>query len=288
MNNYLSYKKIALMVLISILLLAACRPEIEATTPPPAAVPPTESEPTAITSLPEAMPSPTPESAIEPPTQPLNVVGTISKGILLDPASVTDEDSLVVSSYIYEGLVRLDDGGQPTPALATSWIISDDGLDYIFSLRPQVTFHDGTPLVADIVLDNFNRWFDPDHPLHGDDPAYDGWEQYFLGFKGETDADDQPISFFDGIEKVDNLTVLIHLNRQEPGLLTILSQPYFAMINTMGLEVEGEGYGTRDGSAIGTGPYILGDWTDDILLLQPNPDYWDTPPGTEISFTWKD
>ena len=34
------------------------------------------------------------------------------------------------------------------PSLATSWEISEDGLQYTFHLRDDVVFHDGTPFTA--------------------------------------------------------------------------------------------------------------------------------------------
>ena len=39
-----------------------------------------------------------------------------------------------------------------TPALATDWAVSEDGLTWTFHLREGVTFHDGEPLTADAVV----------------------------------------------------------------------------------------------------------------------------------------
>ena len=54
--------------------------------------------------------------------------------------------------WLYDGLVRFDEQMNPIPDLAESWEISDDGLVYTFTLRDDVTFHDGTPMTADDVL----------------------------------------------------------------------------------------------------------------------------------------
>src|SRR4051794_10555779 len=40
----------------------------------------------------------------------------------------------VISSLIYDPLVSYGAGGKIVPALAESWSISDDGLDYVFNL----------------------------------------------------------------------------------------------------------------------------------------------------------
>src|SRR5262249_46052366 len=53
---------------------------------------------------------------------------------------------------IAEPLVGADDGGLPQPGLAASWQISDDRLTWRFALRPNATFHDGTPVTAAVAV----------------------------------------------------------------------------------------------------------------------------------------
>ena len=126
-------------------------------------------------------------------------------------------------------LVTLADN-KPAPGLALSWTISQDGLDYVFTLKTGVNFSDGTPANADAVVANFNRWFDPKNPAHGTDP-YTAWLTAFGGFKGEKDSTGKPKGSFDGIEKVDDFTVLIHLNRPYSGLLATLALPDFSIVS---------------------------------------------------------
>jgi len=257
-------------VLLAGLGLAACQPA-SAPTATPAAPPAT------ATSAEVATPVPT---AAANQVQP-----AVAKAVLLDPATATDADSTTVNGYLYEGLVKVENGN-PAPALATSWVISADGLDYIFNLRPGVVFHDDTPFNADAVIANFNRWFDPHDPLHGAG-TYAGWQSAFLGFKGETDDKGGPKSSFDGIEKVNDLTVLVHLNRQDAALLSNLALAPFSMVNPKTLTAEGDKYGTAAGSASGTGPYMLSERTDAHLLLQPNPKYWGGAPASGLEFPLK-
>lgn len=128
-----------------------------------------------------------------------------------------------------EGLVTMKDN-QAAPALATGWTVSEDGLDYVFQLKTDAKFADGTPINADAVVENFNRWFDPNDPARGSG-SYTAWATAFGGFKGEKDDAGKPKSSFDGIEKVDNFTVLIHLNEPFSGLLEALAQPDFVIAN---------------------------------------------------------
>ncbi|CAN5662141.1 peptide-binding protein [soil metagenome] len=53
---------------------------------------------------------------------------------------------------MFSNLVRFDQQVQPIPQLATSWEISEDGLEYTFHLAEAATWHDGTPLTADDVV----------------------------------------------------------------------------------------------------------------------------------------
>lgn len=208
----------------------------------------------------------------------------INKDLFLDPAITQDKDSLLISQYLYEGLVVLDGNGQPQPGIAESWVISDDQLDYIFSLRPGITFSDGTPITPDVVADNFNRWFDPKNALHKDGD-YTAWKNIFLGFLGEKDSTDRAKSTVDGIQKVDSNTVLLHLNRPVPETLTYLANPAFAILNTAAIAAGN--YGTKESEISSSGPYIVSTWDDNGLALDPNPNYWGKIPTDGLKFTWR-
>ena len=51
----------------------------------------------------------------------------------------------------FETLVALDESGRPQPALAVSWRHDASGRRWQFHLRPNVKFHDGSPLAAEAV-----------------------------------------------------------------------------------------------------------------------------------------
>ncbi len=208
---------------------------------------------------PTAGPSATPPASI-----------SAASDLLVDPALADSADAKTVIGYVYEGLVRMENG-ETEVALATTANVSEDGLEYTFALRPGATFHDGTPLNADAVVTNFNRWFDPQDPLHGTGD-YAAWSAAFGGFKGELDGD-KPKSNFDGIEKVDNLTVLAHLNTPDADFLKKLTDTAFAIVSPAALKAPG--FGTQSGVDGGTGPYKLGTWNATNLSLEPNSSYWD-------------
>jgi ABC-type transport system substrate-binding protein len=196
----------------------------------------------------------------------------VSSDAVLDPALSSDEGVLAASMYLYD---RLPDG------LAAEITVSDDGLTYEVRLRANAVFSDGAPVTSDVVAANFNRWYDPADSLHGDG-AYDAWLMYFEGFLGELDADGQPVSKFDGVEKVDALNFLLHLNEPMDDLLDILAMPQFSILSPDALA--SAGYGTQGGSVVGSGAYVVGSWDADGLILVPSATYWGTAAEGEVSF----
>ena len=67
----------------------------------------------------------------------------------LDPATA---EGIFTRLQVAETLVEADGDGRLRAGLATGWSTSDDGLVWEFSLRPDATFHDGTPVDAASVV----------------------------------------------------------------------------------------------------------------------------------------
>ena len=259
MKKYASILTVTLLALA--LTLTACGPKTDASTPV-AGGQPVETQPTPI-----------------PPTP--SGVEQIDRFLSLDPAN-PEPTAAAVSANLYEGLVAADGSG----ALAVNWQVSEDGLEYSMVLRQGVAFSDGTPFNADAVLDNFNRWFDTTSPLHGSG-EYAAWLQYFLAFKDEKDTNGVPVSFFDGVEKVDEFTVLFHLNRPEPTFIELLAKPEFAMVSPTALAAAGESYGTSAATVAGSGPFFIKEWTETGMTLVPNNSYWGNIPVVSLQYEFK-
>jgi len=272
MKPHLTPVRLCVSLLACLVLLTGC--QLQANTPPAI------SQPVQAT---DTLPTQLPAATKPPAAHQADGSSAISVNILLDPALAQDTDSLKLNQSLYQGLVRLDASGKVQPALAESWVVSDDQLDYIFKLRPTAAFSDGTFVTPDVVAANFNRWFDPQSPLRGSGD-YAAWQRIFLGFHGEKDANGRPKSPVDGIQKVDLNTVLVHLNRLEPNLLTYLADPAFAILKPEALAAGG--YGVQKSTIISSGSYVVSSWTDAGLTLSPNPKYWDTASKDDLKFTW--
>lgn len=167
---------------------------------------------------------------------------------------------LLTQSMIYEPLVSYEEGGEIKPHLAESWDISEDGLEYTFKLREDVTFTDGSSLNADIIKKNFDAVLE--------NKSSHTW----LGV----------INVIEKTEVVDDSTFKM-----------VLSEPYYPALQDLAVvrpvRFLGESGFPEDGDTsqgitepVGTGPWVLEDYkADEYAVFIRNPDYWGEAPELE-------
>ena len=186
------------------------------------------------------------------------VLGIVLEPPHLDPtagaAAAIDE---ITYANIFEGLTRIDRAGQVQPALAASWIISDDGLRYDFDLQKNVTFHDGSEFSAEDVVFSLNR-------ARG--------EESTNAQKGLFDAIDQ-------VEAVSPHRLRIVLKRKAGDLLYNLGWGDAVMVAP-------ETASSNKSRPVGTGPFRLERWVKgDHIQLVAAADYWGEKPAlTQVTF----
>lgn len=77
------------------------------------------------------------------------LIGSLSRlNPLIDQNNSPDRD---IDRLIFSGLIRFDAHGMPIPDLADSWGVSQNGMIYNFTIRPEAVWHDGQPITADDV-----------------------------------------------------------------------------------------------------------------------------------------
>ena len=108
-----------------------------------------------------------PQTLLANPDAPPQLVVTI----LGDPKTfnsviATDGTSADVGSMIFAGLVTQNPlTGRIEPELAESWEISDDNLQILYTLRPNLKWSDGEPLTVDDVVFTYNQlYLNPEIP----------------------------------------------------------------------------------------------------------------------------
>ena len=184
--------------------------------------------------------------------------------------------TLDATKPLFSGLTEFITGKTTLrPALATSWTVSDDGLTYTFMLRKGVKFHgkNFTPtrdMNADDVIFSFERQLDPKNPYS---KVSGGDYQYF--------NDMSMPDILKSVEKVDDYTVKITLNKPEAPFLADLAMP-FASVESKEYADAMLKAGTPeqvDLSPVGTGPFTLESYEKDaVIRYAAAPDYWGGKP----------
>jgi len=154
----------------------------------------------------------------------------------LDPHSVTHLVTREIGMNIFENLLTFDEQFAVVPQLATGYEISDDGLTYTFTLRQDVTFHNGKALTSDDVEASLTRFLEIS-PRRGE------------------------LSALASIEVVDAYTIRLILSRPAGSFLAALANP-IAQLAILPREAV-EGRAAREADLIGTGPYRFVEWIPD-------------------------
>ena len=216
------------------------------------------------------------------------VFGTSADPVVLDGALVSDGESLRAIDQMFEGLVGLEHGStEIKPLLATEWEASDDGLDWTFTLREDVTFHDGEPFNAEAVCFNFERWYNFKDSFQNPDATY-YWQTVFGGFATQDLESSPETSLYGGCEVVDDTHVTISITTPSASFLSALALTNFTFHSPAALDEFGadEGEVGEDGvfrptgtygteHPTGTGPFMFESWSrGDRLVMKRNPNYW--------------
>ncbi|KYD08511.1 ABC transporter substrate-binding protein [Heyndrickxia sporothermodurans] len=181
--------------------------------------------------------------------------------VKLDPATVTDGESLIVAEQIFDTLVNYKkETTEIEPGLAKSWNVSDDGLTYTFNLEEGVKFHDGTDFNAEAVVKNFDRW------ANGNVEKFPYYQSQFGGYKGEKAA------VIKEVKAIDPKTVEFTLFRPQAPFLKNLAMTPFGISSPAAIEKYGDKYIENP---VGTGPFKFKEWKrNDTITVVKNENYW--------------
>lgn len=183
-------------------------------------------------------------------------IGVVSDPVTLDPAFSASFFENQVLYNLHETLLVAEPDGRLSPGLAASWEARDP-LTYAFTLRPNLTFHDGTALDSAAAKANLDRFLDPK-----------------VGSIRRADLG--PVS---AVEATGPLTLVVRLASPYAPLPLVLTNRAGMMVSPAAVERLGADFATR---AVGCGPYKLASWTKNAeLVLERFPGYWR---GAEGSF----
>jgi peptide/nickel transport system substrate-binding protein len=185
------------------------------------------------------------------------VLATAAEPDTLNPVLGYGSDG---ASLVFDGLVARDAGNRLVPALASALpTVSGDGKTVTATMRPGVTFHDGSPLTAADVAFTYTSVLDPkvDSTLRSD------------------------LEMVDSVTAPDERTVVFRLKYPYAPFLQRLTLGIVPAKVLAGQDLNEAAFNTKP---IGTGPYQVTAWTPgDKLTLTANPRYWaGTPKNAKV------
>ncbi len=168
-----------------------------------------------------------------------------------DPPVPVDNMSIWTMLLFYDQLVRVNaDGSAIEPGLAESWSGNEDATEYTFNLR-DATFHDGSPVLASDVAFSIMRA-----------KNMEGGAWNFI------------LSAIEAIDAPDDKTAIIKLSKPWAPLEADLAMFSASIIPQALVEAQGDDFFQ---SPIGSGAFKFVSWEkDQEIVLEKNPDYWDT------------
>jgi oligopeptide transport system substrate-binding protein len=181
----------------------------------------------------------------------------LNRGISADPETLDahkarSQQAADVLRDLGEGLVSFTATGEMTAGTAESWEVSEDGLTYTFHLRPDAKWSNGDAVTAAHFVFGVERLVDPDTAA------------FYAQFVGEITE----------LEAADDQTLIIHLARPTPYLLSLLTHPATFPMHPGSLAEHGDSF-ARPGSLLSNGAYVLTGWIPgSIITMQRNEYYW--------------
>lgn len=172
--------------------------------------------------------------------------------VALDPIYAYDNVTNLVIIQITEGLLSFDSSNKLVPCLASGWE-AVDATTYVYQIRDDVTFSDGSPMTMEDVLFSLNR------NMGASSASYLSW---MFGSVAS-------------IEQTGDWELTVHLSQPDALWQYTLATCGGHILSKKFCEANPD-FGSAAAGILGTGPYKLDHWTNGSeIVLTPNENYWD-------------
>ncbi|MEG2039322.1 MAG: ABC transporter substrate-binding protein [Oscillospiraceae bacterium] len=193
--------------------------------------------------------TPTTQTAADSTT--LNVASW-SDIVSLDPIYAYDHVTNPVVNQITEGLLNYDENAQIVCNLAKSWKVVDP-TTYVYVVRDDVKFSDGTPMTMEDVMFSIERYRDP------------ALASYLLWMYASVDT----------IEQTGDWEITVKLKQPDALWPYTWATTAGHIISKAYYEAHSTDFGKPTGGVMGTGAYKFDSWeTGSQIKLSKNPNYW--------------
>lgn len=205
----------------------------------------------------EAPASETTEEAAPATEAPAVSGGVLTVGIPVEPETLDPGDAVYVYEQfilmsIFDSLLSISPEGELYPALATAWEPNEEYSEFTFTLRDDVTFHDGTPFTAEAVKASF------DHIA----------SEAVLESGGKSLLQDH--AYVETVV-VDDYIVTVKFGASYPLFLRDAARQWLSISSPAALEEFGADYGRNP---VGTGPFKFVQWdAQSQIVLERNEEY---------------
>jgi oligopeptide transport system substrate-binding protein len=212
-------------------------------------------------------------------------------------SSFSQEIAFLVTNY--EGLTRLDENGQTSPAAAERWEFNADGTIVTFHLREGLTYSDGSPLTADRFVYSVQRACDPNTAGDYQYVLFDivgcfEFASLYAGGEGATPVAQDDAAAHEaarnavGISAPDDRTLVINLTHPAPYFPSVAGLWVFFPAQQEMIEAGGEAWWTDPANQLGNGPFqVTRIEQDQLITFAANENYWQGRPvldGIELVY----
>ena len=186
----------------------------------------------------------------------------------VDPALNSALDGGEMILHAFEGLLKLDENGDPEAGQAEKWEVSDDGLTYTFHLRDGLKWSDGSDLTAEDFVYSWQRVCDPNVAA----PYASTVLGMVEGFDEAAAGDIEKL----GVEAKDDKTFVVHLANPCPYFESIAAFATLNPVQKATIDANGDAWATAADTYISNGPFYVTEWVPgSYVLMKKNPNYWD-------------
>jgi len=175
--------------------------------------------------------------------------------------------SSAVIENLFSGLVELSPEMSVVPDVARSWQVLDGGRKYVFHIRDDVQWSDGTPVTAEDFEHAWKRVLDPASGSGSANLLYDvqGARAYHQG--------DAPDPDRVGVRALDDVTLAVKLEGPTSYFLHVLALPTAFPVPRHVVQAHGAAWTELD-HIVTNGPFRLAAWErGESMLLERNPTY---------------